>query len=111
MTDQTIDLPITFEPPDEHAPGYLRRVKIVARLNEAGRSKQISADLLDELVEVTAEFITEIDGQPCTAEQAQEVLWNLSEAQWGQASAHLVAGKSRPPNGEPSDAPSEESAD
>lgn len=103
MSEQEpVNIPLTFEPPGPHAPGYLRRARIVAAMQEAAQSKQVTAGLFDDLVELASQYVSAIDGQPCTQEQAQEALWGLSQDQWDQIMAAMLPGKSPPPKEEPS---------
>lgn len=80
---------IVFEPPDQYAPGYLRRLQTILGFQDRIKSKQIDAAFIVGMVHFLAEFVTE----PADRNEAIEALWDASQAQLLSLFAQLGGGE------------------
>jgi hypothetical protein len=80
---------IVFSPPDKNAPGYLRRTRTILAFQEAINSKQVNAQMIDDMVTFLADFVTE----PASQNEAIDALWEASEAQLLELFTELGGGE------------------
>ena len=69
---------LRFEAPTADTPGFLRRTRSAMAFSEKINAGSLSPDLVDEMVDFLAQFITE----PEDKEQAKEALLDASQAQF-----------------------------
>jgi len=65
---------LVFSPPGRHAPGFLRRMRQAAVL-ERKLAKDVTLEVVDEMVEFLLDFIVE----PQDRQKAEELLWEASQ--------------------------------
>ena len=68
---------LEFSIPTKDTPGFLRRQKKALEFSKAFSEKQVTPEVLDELVNFLADFVI----KPADKEQAKELLWDATEAQ------------------------------
>lgn len=98
---QTVSL--TFEVPDENAPGYLKRQRRALDFAKRASADDVGPEMMDEMVEFLADFVTE----PSDRKTAIDYLWDASKVKIDEL-LDAIVGKGDepdPPNGEPSGTP------
>ena len=68
---------LVFNPPDENAPGFLRRQKKALTFIRAFNVENPTPDMVDEMVMFLLDYVTE----PEDREEAIELLWDASQSQ------------------------------
>ncbi len=68
---------IEFQAPSKDQPGYLKRMRTAMRFGNALANGEATPEVLDELVQFLAAYVTEPQGQA-----AIEALWEMSEDQF-----------------------------
>ena len=68
---------LVFSPPDEHAPGFLRRQKKALTFIKAFNVEDPTPDMIDDMVEFLADYVTE----PTDRDEAIDLLWDASQDQ------------------------------
>jgi len=68
---------LVFTPPDEQAPGFLRRQKKALVFVKAFSVDNPTPEMVDEMVEFLVDYVTE----PADRDEACELLWDASQAQ------------------------------
>lgn len=71
---------ITFQPPDENSPGYLRRLKQALSFQDAINSKKVSEKTIDDLAGFLSTYVVGIDDK----EEAKNYLLDASENQFNE---------------------------
>lgn len=69
-----------FKAPSKDSPGYLRRMRKAVQFGNALSSGSASPELLDDLVQFLADYVTE----PKDRKQAIDMLWDATEQQFMQ---------------------------
>ena len=68
---------LVFSPPDEHAPGFLRRQKKALTFIKAFNVDDPTPDMIDDMVGFLVDYVTE----PADRDEAIELLWDASQDQ------------------------------
>lgn len=90
---------IVFNKPDSNSPGYLKRLKRVLYFQDAIKKKDYGVELVDQMVEFLADYITE----PADRALAVEALWEASEEEFNLLLSAVTGEDDVPPaNGEAS---------
>lgn len=88
---------LVFNKPDSNSPGYLRRLKRVLYFQDAIKSKNYGVELVDQMVEFLADYITE----PSDRTQAVEALWGATQDEFDTLLSAVTGEDDIPPaNGE-----------
>ena len=70
---------LVFSPPERDAPGYLRRMRMVAKFQQQEfGSDEATPEFFNELVEFMADFII----KPKKRELVKKLLWDASEEEF-----------------------------
>jgi hypothetical protein len=88
--EQTVKLTIT--PPSKSAPGFAKRLRRAAAFQEKIAARQLSAQLVDDMVEFIADYC---EGDDKAA--LREILWDLSEEQFTDVLGALSGGDAQVP--------------
>ena len=68
---------LVFNPPDEHAPGFLKRQKKALVFIKAFNVDNPTPDMIDDMVEFLLDYVTE----PTDRDEARDLLWDASQEQ------------------------------
>jgi hypothetical protein len=79
---------ISFEPPSDESPGYLRLQRNVLALNERIKRGEFTPDMIDAMIEVLLPYVT----APINRDEAREALLDVSKKQYQQM-LNAVVGK------------------
>jgi len=72
---------LVFSPPERDAPGYLRRMRMVAKFQQQEfGSDEATPEFFDELVEFLADYVI----QPKKRALVKKLLWNASEDEFNE---------------------------
>lgn len=82
---------IVFEPPDEDAPGFLRRMKQALRFQQLMRDGGYTPDDVDQIVDFLLDYVT----QPTDRKEARALVWDASQKQFFDMLA-AMGGESSP---------------
>lgn len=83
---------LRFVVPDRETPGFLRRIREALRFQEAIKQQQVSAKLLDEMIDFLVTFVEE----PDDPKQAKDMLLDASQEQFEQLLNSISGGDADP---------------
>lgn len=82
---------IIFDPPDENAPGFLKRLKQALRFQQLMRQGGYTPEDVDGMVDFLLDYVT----QPADREEARALLWDASQRDF-MAMLEALGGESAP---------------
>ena len=68
---------LVFNPPDEKAPGFLRRQRKALTFVKAFNVDNPTPEMIDDMVEFLLDYVTE----PADRDEARDLLWDASQEQ------------------------------
>lgn len=86
---------LVIAPPDENAPGYLRRQRRLLHFQQAANEGRFTLSVLDDMIEFILDFVVE----PHDRVEARTILEDLSEREFIDIINQLAKGNDTPPLG------------